>query len=443
MSLYLGNTSKGGVLHVTSDYRASYELAGDPITSTVFHSSLPYLDLVTYTDVTINKEIAYDGYSIRGIGASYTGLFTATIPDSLFQYFNNNYLVMVQVQSRNSGYVPFVVRREASTSYNDSYYNNYNTYSTGARTFTNSTAVPIGGGYYNNPYTNMNKIQTQTTPDSTFRYLILSFGESGPSGYEAIYLQSSSGVNLIDDVLAVGRAYVFNLNPNRLDLRNTYGLSVQLDSSNFIVTGDGNQVNLSNYSFVTSSSSSGDLNFPVVKGSSIIGGLNMFNINKVPATGWNIDFRSTNFSVTKFSSEGSASIINPNISYLKLVSKLDLPLGISHSGDYGLTNILSYNGSYKFFIIFITFTATMNGITVSLPPHYHLGFATEQTSTSIAWATVSVTNNQGGKTGRSSVFTSANNGSSVNLQYNSYLSSGKVFTISSSITGSASILVFN
>ena len=443
MSLYLGNSSKGGILHVTSDQRSSAELNGDAIATTVFHSSLPYLDLVTYTDVTINKEIAYDGYSISGIGASYTGLFTATIPDSLFQYFNNNYLVMIQCQTRNSGYVPFIVRREASTTYNDSYYNNYNTYSTGARTFTNSTAVPIGGGYYNNPYTNRNKIQTQMTPDSAFRYLILSFGEIGPSSYDAIYLQSSSGVNLIDNVVSVGRAYVFNLRSSKLDLKNSYGLSVQLDNSNFILTGDGSQINLSTYSFVTSAASSGDLNFPIIKGSSIIGGLNMFNINKVPATGWSIDFSSTNFNIIKFSSVGSASIINPSISYLKLISKLDLPLGISHSGDYGLTNILSYNGSYKFFIIFITFTAIMNGITVSLPPHYHLGFATEQTSVSIARATVAVTNNQGGKTARSSVFTSENSSSSVNLQYNSYLSSGNVFTISSSISGTASLLIFN
>lgn len=443
MSLFLGHTNKGGILHVTNDSRSLSELSGDPINSTVFHSSLPYLELVTYTDVTINKHIAYDGYSLRGVGSSYTGLFTATIPDSLFPYFNNNYLVMIQCQTRNSGYAPFIARRAATTTYDDSYYNNYNTYSTGARTFTNSTAVPIGGGYYNNPYTNMDKIQTQMTPDSSFRYLILSFGERGPTTFEALYLQSSGAASQIDDVVSVGRAYVFNLKSSKLDLRNSYGLSVQLDNSNFILTGEGSQINLSTYSFVTSAAGSGDLNFPVISGSSVIGGLNMFNITKVPATGWNIDFSSTNFSVTKLSPVGNVSIINPNITYLKLISKLDLPLGISHSGDHALTNILSYNGSYKFFIIFITFTATMNGITVSLPPHYHIGFITEQTSTSIARATVSVTNNQGGKTDRSSVFTSANNGSSVNLQYNSYLSFGNVFNISSSISGTASLLVFN
>ena len=442
MSLFLGDTNKGGILHVTSDYRSSAELAGDPIVSTVFHSSLPYLELVTHVDITINGTSAYDGYSIRDIGNSYTGLFTATIPDSLFQYFNNDYLVMIQCSTRNSGYVPFIVRREATTIYSDSYYNSYNTYSTGARTFTNSIEVPIGTTYYNNPYTNMQKIQTRNYPDSIFRHLILSFGEVGSSIFDNIYLQGTGGAVHMDIVNPVGKAYVFNLRASKLAIRNTYGLSVQLDNSNFILTGNGNQINLSTYSFVKNAVGTGDINFADIRGKTLIGGLNMFNINKVPATGWDIDFRTSNFSITKLSSIGNVSLINPDIMYLKLVNKIDLPINIAHSGDYPLTTILNYTGSYKFFIIFITLSATMNGITVQLPTHYHIGFLTNQGSNLFAGASVAVTNNQGGKTSRSSVFYVDNSSLAVNIQYKSYLS-GNPYNINTNITGTTSLLIFN
>ena len=442
MSLYIGNTNRGGILHVTKDFRSPVELSGDPIDSTVFHSSLPYLDLVTSEDVVINRDIAYDGYSINGVGSSYTGLFTATIPEALFNYFNDAYLIMIECKSRNSAYSKFVVRRTAITYYNDSYYNSYSRYSTGARTFTDSTSVPIGGGYYNNPYTNLNKIKTSTSPSSIYKYLILSFFDRGSSLSDAIYLQSSGGSSQIDVTDSIGKIYVFNLKSTRLDPRYTSALSVQLDKSNFILRGDGSQVNLSDYSFVTSQGTNGDINFPIINGNSIVSGLNIYNINKVSATGWDIDFSSLNFSINKLSSVGTSSLITQNISYVKLVSKIDSNIILSHTGDYVSTSVLSYTGEYKFYVIFITFSATMNGITVDLPPHYHLGFINELTSSDIATASVAVTNNQGGKTSRVAKFNSSNSQNLIDLRYSSERV-GNVYTISSNISGIASLLVFN
>lgn len=442
MSLYLGTSPKGGVLHISSDYKSQTELAGDPIETTVFHSSLPYLDLVVSQEIPITGRKASRGFSWRGYGTAYMGLFTAEIPESLFQYFTDDYLVLVEVKSRNSNYEPFLVRSIATAIYDSSYYNNYSTYSSGANVFTDSPDVPKGGGYYSNNYANFFKIKTAPYPSTAFKHLMLAFAQRSSSLADNIYLQGEGGAGTIDVVDSVGKIYVFNMTASKLNPAFIDGLSVQLDSNNFVITGDNKQTDLSTYAFVTSGGSSGDVSFQKIGGKSTVGSFDLFNKDRIPATGWNIDFSSSNFSINKLSNEGTTSLINPSISYVKLSETISVPLDLAHSGNYTLTDLINYNGGYKFFIAFIAFSATMNGKTVQISSHYHIGFAENTTSETFTTARVGVTNYQLGKTHRIASFLADNSLDSIALQYKSTLS-GNSYPISTSLSGSLTLLVFN
>ena len=446
MSLYLGKTSSGGLLHVTSDSKSKAELTGSPIPTTVFHSSLPYLELISVTNVTINTTTASNGYSVRGYGTWMTGLITATIPDSLFQYFNDGYLILVECTSRNSNNVPAIIVRAAMSAYSSSYYNNYNTYHRSMRTFTNTINVPIGGDYYNTSYANVMALPVRYNADSSFRYLVLSFGESSGVMTDNCFLQTDGAAQFIDVVNPVGKVYVIKLHSTNLSIGNSNGLSVLLNKNQFIVSGNGNSIDLSNYSFVSSSGTSGDVNFLTQFSKSYVGGFNFFNKEKLPATGWNINFNSSNFYIDKLTSQGTKRFISPTTNYLKLVSSSSYDINLSFYNSYSKVSLLQYNGNYKFFIVFMSLYTNVNGYTTEIPSHYQVGFVSNQAEYAVGTSFVSMTNTSAATTTKAARISYVNSGSQINVYYDSYISAGAQytgFTTYTVTTGKVSLLVFN
>lgn len=445
MSLYIGknSTNTGGLLHITNSVESKDVLKNSITDNTVFHSSLPYLNLIDSREVTINRKVAYDGYSIRGIGQSYTGLVTATIPSDMFQYFNNDYLVIIACSSSNSNNIPSFTSFPARAVYNDSYYNNYSRYNESSRTFTNSPYVPVGGGYYSNNYTNLLAMSTSNVADNNFKYLVLSVGKRAYDIYAAIFLQTSGGLSQIDNVNPVGIAYVFKISKSYPYPGYNGDLSVMLDKNNFTISGSGNIVDLENHSFVKYASlEESDIKYIAPGSSTKISGLSIFNKDKIPAIGWDINFESSNFYIKKITqSNGNIPIIDSSTNYMKCVSVIDIPISISHPGDYSLPNFSSYVGPYSMCIILISVTCVIGGISVYIPSHYQIVFNTNYTNNVLSSSRVSVTNNQGGKTTRICEFTTTNSSNGLVIGYSSYLS-GNIYNISANVYGTINIIVF-
>lgn len=445
MSLYIGknSTNTGGLLHITNNIESEEVLKNSITDNTVFHSSLPYLNLVDSREVTINRSVASDGYSIKGIGTSYTGLITATIPSDMFQYFNNDYLVIIACSSSNSNNIPSFTSFPARAVYNNSYYNNYSRYTGSSRTFTNSPYVPVGGGYYNSNYANLLAMSTSNVADSNFKYLVLSVGNSGNNPYDAIFLQTSGGLSQIDNVNPIGTAYVFKISKSHPYPGYNGDLSVMLDRNNFIISGSGNVVDLENHSFVKYSSlEDSDIKYIAPRSNTKISGLSIFNKDKIPAIGWDINFESSNFYIKKITqSNGAIPIIDSSTNYMKCTSVIDIPINISHPGDYSLPNFYSYVGSYSMCIVLISVTCVIGGISVDIPSHYQVVFNTNYTTNTLSTSSVSVTNNQGGKTARVCKFTTTNSSNGLVIGYSSYLS-GNIYNISANVYGTINIIVF-
>lgn len=445
MSLYIGknSTNTGGLLHITNNTESEEVLKNNITDNTVFHSSLPYLNLIDSREVTINREVACDGYSLKGIGLSYTGLITATIPSDMFQYFNNDYLVIIACSSSNSNNIPSFTSFPARAVYSTSYYNNYSRYTESSRTFTNSPYVPVGGDYYNNNYTNLLAMSTSNVADSNFKYLVLSVGNRAYDIYAAIFLQTSGGLSQIDNVNPIGTAYVFKISKSHPYPGYNGDLSVMLDRNNFIISGSGNVVDLENHSFVKYSSlEDSDIKYIAPRSNTKISGLSIFNKDKIPAIGWDINFESSNFYIKKITqSNGAIPIIDSSTNYMKCTSVIDIPISISHPGDYSLPNFSSYVGSYSMCIVLISVTCVIGGIPVDIPSHYQVVFNTNYTTNTLSRSSASVTNNQGGKTTRVCEFTTTNSSSGLVIGYSSYLS-GNIYNISANVYGTINIIVF-
>lgn len=441
MSLYLGKTSIGGVLHVTSDTQSSSALQNGILPSTVFHSKLPYVGFIGKYTVTINSNAAYAGYSIRGLGEAYVGLITATIPSNLFPYFNSDYMVFVACKSVNSGGNYVISRVTAQSYYSPSYYNNYSYYSVTSRTFLPSPNVPIGGDYYNTSYANTNALQTSFTASSSSPYLLLSFN-SGSAASPGIFLQTYGGASQLDAVNSTGYLYIFKLSKGNPVIGNSYGCSVLLNKNQFIINGNNTSLDMTDYSFISSvNPSSGDVKFSDNQCRNIVNGLSIYNQDKIPATGWSISMGNS-FSVVKHTATGDIPIINSSINYTKLVNTLNIPVSIYHSGDYSNSSISSWSGSYSFFVVLAHIDSVMNGVTVSIPSHFYIGFPSDNNESQLCHVAASMTNYQGGTTSRHNIISVNANSSLIDIKYQSYLS-GNPYPIDSNTTGNIIVYVFN
>lgn len=444
MSFYLGSTPQGGLLHVTSNSVGESVMQGPPISTTVFHSSLPYVELIGAYTVPINRDTAYDGYGIRNVGPSRTGLITATIPAALFTYFNNDYMVFVSCSSRNSGNVPVVVQPGAQSIYNPSYYNpDYPRRIISSRTFLPSKDVPTGGGYYGNDYTNPNALRTSPVASSSTPYLLLSFNEAYGGIFSNTFLQTRGTEELIDVPASTGTVYVFNVSKSNLELILSSGMSVSLSASSFIINGNGKTLDFNTYSFIsTENSSGGAIKISNANRDSVQYGLNVFNLNKSTATGWEFDFTTNNFYIKKVIGSTKETLISPTTKFLTLKTSFSHAARFSHSDDYPNTVLKSYSSAFKFCIVMISGTVTMNGVDLPLPSHYLLVFSNEPGTKSLASFTASFTNNQGGTTARTGKFSCEITSGRLDIKYES-TRSGNVYGINSNVDVTISVLAFD
>lgn len=444
MSFYLGSTPQGGLLHITSNSVAESAMKGSPISTTVFHSSLPYVELIGAYTVPINRSIAYNGYEYRDYGQAYTGLITATIPPELFTYFNNDYMIFVSCASRNSGNVPVVVQPVAYSRYSPSYYNpDYPRRIISSRTFLPSENVPIGGGYYGNSYTNLNALRTSTVASSSTPYLLLSFNEAYGGITNNTFLQTDGTASLIDVPAATGIVYVFNVSKSSLQLSLTSCMSVSLSASNFIINGNGKTLNLNTYSFIsTTNTSNGAIKFADAKRKQVQYGFDIFNRDKSTATGWEIDFTTSNFYIKKVIGNVKETLVSPTTKYLILKTSFSHVAEFYHSGDYANTVLKSYSDSFKFCIVMISGTVTMNGVNLPLPSHYLLVFSNELGVKTLALFAASFKNNQGGTTTRTGMFSCEVTNGSLDIKYQS-TTYGNPYNINSQVDVTTSVLVFD
>lgn len=208
MSLYLGTDNNGNkTLHITSSITSLSELKNSPIASTVFHSSLPYLEVQRFSCTTsIETESVYD--AIQG---GYTDSKRLVItPDSQFiaNYTNNAFFISI------NGIVP-------------KYFSNPNLLANTGGLLSpwkwfNSSNQPSG-----KPSANYNRTKFWLRD---FRIILHSFGEYYHQVIDNVY----------EGIVAPYTVYIFmvkNMDSNGTYLNNSTTGDIKLNNSVFNVKG--------------------------------------------------------------------------------------------------------------------------------------------------------------------------------------------------------------
>lgn len=336
MSIFIGTSNSGNkILHMTNTLVNSTDIKSDvALPSTIFHSSLPYLQLLTSYNVTVTRSVTYTG----GGYSDYS--FTALFPNSAIDLVLAGYKYVIVLSSTNSGNrnvivdsaSRFGVRVGVSPAIN---YGTSKAYSWGP--------TVNAASWEENPY---------SAPSYTNKYILLSDKLNYDTRFLYPHNYGTLG-NALDSVNGdVATVYFFNIKDNALEVINSTS-SILIDYNTFLIGTPSGNIDLSTFKPMRYISSPTATSFSTLNST--------INIQPYippvsPLLSWIIDGTSSNAgSIIKKLTDGSTeNIISSTSKNLVLIDSLaktynisinngsaTLSLGVSVSSDEAISVVAS------------------------------------------------------------------------------------------------------
>lgn len=384
MSLYIGDDDIGrSIVHITNTMEEVNTMKNtNLLDSTVFHSSLPYLNIIASFTTNTFRSVVKLPYSVDH-GPAYRAKFTMEVPLEAMPYFNDNYMVFIIVSSRNSGYERFnafkVSAGVASTISVQPHYT-----STGYASFTDKINFNNNGnGYEEN---------ISAYPNSTYKYIELAWGRG--TFYSSALLQGSGRLENIDEISSTGLLYVINIKDNNYYPIINNPNSVLIGNNKFHILGD-TTFDLANARFL-------ERNRPYDQYSFKLDNLmvNPLNLNPLPIV--EIDLKSiyggNSFITKKLSDNSIVDIVNSSSTkFIRYAGTITVP--IDSTMNYSGTTIidLSSLSNVAFFIIVLSGDYLNGWKNLDIKPSFIEMSEGDQEKT-IGSHTIITTNSQGGYT---------------------------------------------
>lgn len=336
MSIFIGTSNSGNkILHMTNTLVNSTDIKSDvALPSTIFHSSLPYLQLLTSYNVTVTRSVTYTD----GRYSDYS--FTALFPNSAIDLVLAGYKYVIVLSSTNSGNrnvivdsaSRFSVRVGVSPAIN---YGTSKAYSWGP--------TVNAASWEENPY---------SVPSYTNKYILLSDILNYDTRFLYPHNYGTLG-NALDSVNGdVATVYFFNIKDNALEVINSTS-SILIDYNTFLIGTPSGNIDLSTFKPMRYISSPTATSFSTLNST--------INIQPYippvsPLLSWIIDGTSSNAgSIIKKLTDGSTeNIISSTSKNLVLIDSLaktynisinngsaTLSLGVSVSSDEAISVVAS------------------------------------------------------------------------------------------------------
>lgn len=216
MSIYMGTSNSGNkILHMTDTLVSSDDIKSDTaLPSTIFHSSLPYLQLFASYDVPVIRTLTFAGSS----GSMYS--FTAPIPNDAIDLALAGYKFIVVLSTTNTGGRRVIVDASSRFSVRSGNY----PFAYGTLTY---AWGPTANAYswQENP---------SSVPSYTNKYILLS--DFGNYTDPFLYPSTGSGHSYpLDNVIGnTATVYFFNIKHNDLEVINS-PKSIYIDNSTFLI----------------------------------------------------------------------------------------------------------------------------------------------------------------------------------------------------------------
>lgn len=427
MSFYLGADINGNkILHITNTMEEANTMKNtNLLDGTVFHSSLPYLNIIASFTTNTFRSVVKLPYNIDG-GSAYKAKFTMEVPTEAMPYFNDNYMVFIIVSSRNSGYERFNVFK-ASTGIASTIDVQPHYTSTGYASFTNKINFNNdGNGYEEN---------ISAYPSYTYKYIELAWGRG--SFYSSELLQGYGRLANLDEISSTGLLYVINIKDNEYQPIINNPNSVLIGNSKFHILGD-TTFDLANARFL-------ERNKPYNQYSFKLDNLmvNPLNLNPLPIV--EIDLKSiyggNSFITKKLSDNSIVDIVNSSSTkFIRYVGTITVPIDLTRYNSGTTTIDLSSLSNVAFFIVVLSGDYRNGWKNLNIKPSFIEMSEGDQEKT-IGSHTISTTNNQGAYTSCANQAKISYTGGVVRLNFiTSFRHS--YFTTNMRLLGTCNILYF-
>lgn len=213
MSLFIGDDNSGNpIVHMTSGTTTESSMKSGVNTSTIFHSSLPYLqqlhyEVVPFTEVNTGGQYSYASRSV-------------TLSNAIIDYINAGYAFIVVVNTANSGGVNIALPVASSFT------------KTGAPHVSKQTYSKRGYSYGSTPY----PYQWSSFPDVpsyTNKYMAL---ENPLVSIDSILLTTTSSTYGTKDVVYSAYVIVYDMNEDGVISLNNGTNSISVSNNEFKIS---------------------------------------------------------------------------------------------------------------------------------------------------------------------------------------------------------------
>ena len=397
MSLYLGKgNSNNNILHITKGVTPTSAMKSGVLDNTVFHSDLPYLSLLDYTELNCFATYYDEGYKVGGATA-YTGMYTTFIPSEYRDYFNNNYFILLEIATNNTSLKPLCFSSFSHTAYNSRAAGSKYYVAGGNKAFRSNTG-PVSK--------HLAARAESAVCNSSYPYLVLD-NENAPNTPGSILYQYPY-ISAMDPPIGKVKLYVFNIS-NGVYISNTSNQTkgIYINKTAFNITTNSKTIDLSQLTGVKNVQDSteylpaafnvADIRYGYPNG--IYLKLDKFNFEKSVSKGW--EFSSSNYRtyINKITESGVQQLIDTQSSS-KFLNYANSSFSTKSYNYYspGNTAIESYSVASVsgFYVVYVEGSYTCNGITLSILPSYIIVNPRESRTITIAASSVGVTNYQGG-----------------------------------------------
>ena len=239
MSLFIGDDNSGNpIVHMTSGTTTESSMKSGVNTSTIFHSSLPYLqqlhyEVVPFTEVNTGGQYSYASRSV-------------TLSNAIIDYINAGYAFIVVVNTANSGGVNIALPVASSFT------------KTGAPLVSKQTYSKSGYSYGSTPY----PYQWSSFPDVpsyTNKYMAL---ENPLASIDSILLTTTSSTYGTKDVVYSAYVIVYDMNEDGVISLNNGTNSISVSNNEFKISSTSyGEIDLANFKPARVSSAANSLTY--------------------------------------------------------------------------------------------------------------------------------------------------------------------------------------
>ena len=356
MSLYIGKTeSQTPIVHITySNNDPVGSISSDnPIDSTIFHSSLPY--------VSFKKVYLTTGYTMSWSSYPSVKSFTVKIPAEAIDLINEGYFYDICVSTSFSGNKYFIADN-----------NSYFEYRVGVSPSYSDRFINLKFGPNNNSFT---WSSYSFTPSLTNSYVEL--GDQGNNILGSIlYTGRFSGS--ADYLNPIVYLHFYNIKNNILE-KITNTSSIYIDRNKFQITTPYSSINLEDFKPVRLSPSKNENTY---SSKYLLGILNISRyVNTNETTKWIIGKDDSSYTISKvFSDESSEALFFKGAGNMLYLGKEDLSFTIGTSSSASTGTLTSLDDDT---ILIIYFNGTFtNSVTGKIPAQGTVKYVTSINSSS-------------------------------------------------------------